>query len=56
MEQAKEGILSMRVEVPTRETKTKGQEAVEFTYNLHEDVPETLVEEMVCLYSVGEGK
>ena len=44
---AQEGILSMRVEVPTRETKSKGHEAVEFPYNIHEDAPETVVEEMV---------
>ena len=44
---AQEGILSMRMEVPTRETKSKGHEAVEFTYSLHEDIPETVVEEMV---------
>ena len=37
----------MRVEVPTRETKSKGHEAVEFPYNIHEDAPETVVEEMV---------
>ena len=47
---AENHILTMRMEVPTKETpKTnKGQESIEFVYDLHKDDPAEVVKEMVC--------
>ena len=42
----KENIM-FRMEVPNHENKKNGQESVEFSYNLHSDMPEYVVEEMV---------
>lgn len=47
-----EGVLSMRMEVSNKENKSKGHETVEFSYNLNEDVPETVAQEMVCPVSL----
>lgn len=46
---AENHILTMRMEVPTKETpKTnKGQESIEFVYDLHKDDPAEVVKEMV---------
>lgn len=42
-------ILTMRMELPTKETpkSNKGQESIEFIYDLHKDDPAEVVKEMV---------
>ncbi len=41
------GDITFRMEVPTKENKKDRQESVEFSYSLHSDIPENVVEEMV---------
>ena len=53
-EVSKNENIMFRMEVPNHENKKNGQESVEFSYNLHSDMPEHVVEEMVseqlCMY------
>lgn len=55
---AENHILTMRMEVPTKETpKTnKGQESIEFVYDLQKDDPAEVVKEMVRLKVVSHLK
>ena len=47
----KSSLFTMRMEQPTsKETsKNKGQETIEFSYDLNADNPESVVDEMVCV-------
>ena len=49
------GDIMFRMEVPHKESKKDRQESVEFAYNLHSDVPENVVEEMVGVNRVEDG-
>ena len=42
-------LLSMRMEVPSKEGKKNGQESIEFQYDLVKNQPEQIVEDMVCV-------
>lgn len=47
-DEGSKGDITFRMEVPNRENKKESKhESVEFSYSLHSDVPESVVEEMV---------
>ncbi len=39
--------LKLRMEVPSKDNRSNGQESIEFAYNLGADEPEKIVGEMV---------
>lgn len=40
--------ILFRLVVPGKDNQKNGEESIEFSYNLQTDVPENVVDEMVC--------